>query len=73
MAVRHETIYIADDEKNIRDVVKLFLESEGYQVAAFENSDDLLAAYIKQPCDLVILDIVTPVQVDSPCVPNCAS
>jgi len=60
MAGAHETIYIADDEKNIRDVVKLFLESEGYQVAAFENGDDLLGAYIKQPCDLVILDIVMP-------------
>ena len=60
MAGRHEIIYIADDEKNIRDVVKLFMESEGYQVAAFENGDALLAAFIKQPCDLVILDIVMP-------------
>jgi DNA-binding response OmpR family regulator len=60
MASRHETIYIADDEKNIREVVKLFMESEGYLVAAFENGDDLLAAFIKQPCDLVILDIVMP-------------
>lgn len=24
-----KSIYIADDEQNIRDVVKLFLESEG--------------------------------------------
>jgi len=60
MADRHETMYIADDEKNIREVVKLFMESEGYHVTAFENGDDLLAAFIRQPCDLVILDIVMP-------------
>lgn len=55
-----ERIYIADDEPNIRDVVKTFLESEGYRVAAFESGDRLLAAFRESPCDLVILDIMMP-------------
>lgn len=33
------SIYIADDEKNIRDVITKFLESDGYSVSAFENGD----------------------------------
>ncbi|MBC7075545.1 MAG: response regulator transcription factor [Syntrophomonadaceae bacterium] len=55
-----KTIYIADDEQNIRDVVKAFLESEGYRVTAFESGDKLLAAFRENPCDLVILDLVMP-------------
>lgn len=53
-------IYIADDEQNIREVIQSFLESEGYLVTAFENGDDLLAAFKKEPGDLVILDVMMP-------------
>lgn len=56
----NELIYIADDETNIRDVVKSFLESEGYRVTAFEDGDQLLAAFQEEPCDLIILDIMMP-------------
>lgn len=54
------SIYIADDEKNIRDIIKSFLERDGYDVTAFENGDDLLAAFLKKPADLVVLDIMMP-------------
>jgi len=54
------SIYIADDEENIREVVKAFLESEGYLVRAFGDGDTLLAAFLQDPCDLVILDIMMP-------------
>ena len=53
-----KSIYIADDEKNIRELIKGFLSNEGYKVTAFENGDDLLAKFIKNPCDMVILDIM---------------
>lgn len=55
-----ELIYIADDEKNIREVVKSFLESEGYLVSAFEDGNKLLVSFQQKPCDLVILDIMMP-------------
>ncbi len=55
-----KAIYIADDERNIREAIKTFLESEGYAVTAFENGDLLLAAFQKAPCDLVILDVMMP-------------
>lgn len=54
------TIYLADDERNIREVVKSFLESEGYLVTTFESGDKLLAAFGAKPCDLVILDVMMP-------------
>jgi len=53
-------IYIADDEQNIREAIKTFLESDGYEVIAFENGDLLLKSFRKNPCDLVILDIMMP-------------
>ena len=53
-------IYIADDEKNIRELLKNFLQSDGYEVSAFENGDLLLIAFEKEPSDLVILDIMMP-------------
>ena len=53
-------IYIADDEPHIRDLIKSFLEKDGYAVEAFENGDDLLKAFTKKKCDLVILDIMMP-------------
>ncbi len=55
-----ERIYIADDDANIREGIKIFLESEGYRVDAFENGDLLLAQFISNPCELVILDIMMP-------------
>lgn len=54
------TIYFADDEKQIREVVTSFLENEGYKVTAFENGDALLAAFMLESCDLVLLDIMMP-------------
>ncbi len=55
-----KTIYIADDERNIREAIKTFLEKEGYFVTAFENGDLLLSAFQTSPCDLVILDVMMP-------------
>lgn len=54
------SIYIADDERNIRDLIKSFLESDGYEVSAFETGDELKAAFDEKPADLVILDIMMP-------------
>lgn len=55
-----EKIYIADDDVNIREGIKIFLESDGYRVTTFENGDLLLAQFISYPCDMVILDVMMP-------------
>lgn len=41
-------------------MIQTFLKQEGYAVQAFANGDDLLAAFLRQPADLVILDIMMP-------------
>jgi putative GTP pyrophosphokinase len=53
-------IYIADDIDNIRFIVKTVLEKEGYAVTEFSDGDSLLAAFIKEPSDLVLLDVMMP-------------
>ena len=55
-----KTIYVADDEQNIRDLIYLFLSNEGFEVIAFSNGDRLLEAFLQKPADMVILDIMMP-------------
>lgn len=56
----NELIYIAEDEDNIRETVKTFLESEGYQVKDYSTGDALFEEFQSMPCDLVILDVLMP-------------
>lgn len=53
-------IYVADDEKNIRDLLVAFLTEAGYQVTGFETGDQLLLAFWEEPADLVVLDVMMP-------------
>ena len=55
-----ELIYIADDEKNIRELVKCFLENQGYEVETFSNGDDLFKRYKEKNADMIILDVIMP-------------
>jgi two-component system, OmpR family, response regulator ResD len=54
------SIYIADDEDNIRELIRNFLQSDGYEVEDFPNGDLLFERFMKKPCDLVVLDIMMP-------------
>ncbi|MBQ6021130.1 MAG: response regulator transcription factor [Clostridia bacterium] len=53
-------IYVADDDDNIRGIVKTFLSSDGYEVEDFPTGDLLLARFEESPCDLAILDVMMP-------------
>ena len=52
-------ILIADDEKEIRDILKLLLEGEGYEVLAVANGKEVLDAAGPE-IDLYILDVNMP-------------
>lgn len=53
-------ILLADDEEDIKTVVKLFLESKGYEVVtAFDGLDTLDKVKTEKP-DLILLDIMMP-------------
>ncbi|MGB4440098.1 MAG: response regulator transcription factor, partial [Sedimentibacter sp.] len=55
-----KTIYIADDERNIRELIYMFLSNEGFEVTTFSNGDELLDAFLLKPADMVILDVMMP-------------
>lgn len=53
-------IYIADDEQNIRQMMKAFLESEGYAVEVFSNGAEIRRAVRQKTPDMIILDVMMP-------------
>lgn len=53
-------VLVVDDDQAIRDVVRLNLEAEGYEVVAAEDAEAGLLACAEQPCVLAILDIMLP-------------
>lgn len=55
-----KSVYAADDDGNIRQIIRTFLESDGYAVEDFATGDLLLARFLEKPCDLVILDVMMP-------------
>ncbi|WP_125153061.1 response regulator transcription factor [Clostridium rectalis] len=55
-----ESILIVDDEKEIRDLIAIYLENEGYYAIKAENGIKAIEALEKKRVDLIILDIMMP-------------
>ena len=55
-----EHVLVVDDEKEIADLVELYLKSEGYQVHKFYNGSDALSCIEKTKLDVAILDVMLP-------------
>jgi len=53
-----KTIFIVEDDENIREMVKMALTSFSYEVAAFDNAEDALAAVNEAVPDMIIFDIM---------------
>ena len=53
-------IMIVDDDPNIAQLVKLYLEKDGYDTVAYGRGDEALAAFRQNPPSLMILDIMLP-------------
>lgn len=54
------TILIADDEKEIRDLIRLYLENENYTVLEAEDGQQALDLLHRNSVDLCLLDIMMP-------------
>ncbi len=55
-------VLIAEDEEDVRDVMELFLESQGYEVeTAYDGLDALDRVKTWKP-DVVLMDIMMPVK-----------
>lgn len=53
-------VLVADDEKDIRSVLALYLEDAGYEVVEAANGAEALRALEQQDIDLCLLDIMMP-------------
>ncbi len=58
------TVLVVDDEKSIRDSVKMILEYEKYSVVPAENGSNALQLFGERHVDAVLLDIKMPPGMD---------
>ena len=58
--VMAEKILVVDDEKEIADLVALYLENETYQVFKYYTAEEALACFDREKIDLAVLDIMLP-------------
>ena len=54
------TVFIVDDEKNIRRTVRMVLEGEGYSVEEASSGEEALARIAEIGADVVLLDVQLP-------------
>ena len=55
------TILIVDDEKEIRDLIEIYLKNEGYTVLSAATGLEAMQLVAKESIDLIILDVMMPV------------
>ncbi|MGE7793328.1 response regulator transcription factor [Lysinibacillus fusiformis] len=55
-----ETILIVDDEKEIRNLIAIYLKNEGYQVLEACDGEEGLQLLKKQAIHLIVLDLMMP-------------
>lgn len=55
-----KTILVVDDEPDVRDSVKIILETKGYKVETAVDGDDCLKKLNEIKPDLILLDIMMP-------------
>ncbi|QPQ31812.1 response regulator transcription factor [Lysinibacillus sp. JNUCC 51] len=55
-----ETILIVDDEKEIRNLIAIYLKNEGYDVLEASDGEEGLSLLKKHKVHLIVLDIMMP-------------
>ena len=53
-------ILLVDDDPNIRQLVNLYLEKEGFEVAMADRGDEALKLFRESPPNLILLDVMLP-------------
>ncbi|WP_296114274.1 response regulator transcription factor [uncultured Anaerococcus sp.] len=53
-------IYVVEDDKSIRNLVSYALSEKGYEVETFEDGKNIIEEIKKNPCELLILDLMLP-------------
>ena len=53
-------ILIVDDEEQIRNILRIYLVKEGYEVIEAEDGEKAMEIFYEKPVDLVVLDVMLP-------------
>ena len=53
-------ILVADDDKDLRTVLRVALEVEGYEVETVPNGESAMRAHEERPADVLITDLFMP-------------
>ena len=53
-------IMVVDDDPNIRELVRLYLEKEGFEVTCAERGDEAVKMFRATPPNLMLLDVMLP-------------
>ncbi|EKN69791.1 two-component response regulator [Neobacillus bataviensis LMG 21833] len=56
--MRH--ILIVDDDKEIVQLIAIYLQNEGYKISKAFNGEEALTLFEKEKIDLIILDVMMP-------------
>ncbi len=59
-AEMNETILLVDDEREIADLLEVYLSNDGYTVRKFYNGTDALRCIASESIDLALLDVMLP-------------
>lgn len=60
METKQNHVIVVDDDKEIRELLKEYLEKNGMKVSTAEHGESFFEIYPSNPADLVILDIMMP-------------
>ena len=58
--MNNETILIVDDEKEIADLLEVYLKNEGYIIRKFYDPVQALDSVLAEPVSLAVLDVMMP-------------
>ena len=55
-----EKILIVDDDKNILELLRIYLNKEGYETVMAFDGEEAIAVFNEEHPDLVLLDVMLP-------------
>jgi DNA-binding response OmpR family regulator len=53
-------VYVTDDEQKIRELIKSYMQKEGFEVTTFPDGESTLEEFRKKPPDMLVIDIMMP-------------
>ena len=53
-------ILVADDDRNICELLRIYLEKEGYAVVLAGNGEEALLKFEEEEPDIILLDVMMP-------------